>query len=32
MAIAAGVAALYAVPAERRPLEAIAPPLSAVDE
>ena len=32
MAIAAGVAALYAVPAERRPLEEVAAPLSSVDE
>jgi MFS family permease len=32
MAIAAGVAAIYAVAAERKPLEAVAPPLSAVDE
>ena len=32
MAIAAVVAARYAVPAERKALEAVAPPLSAVDE
>ncbi len=32
MAIAAGVAAVYAVPAERKPLEEVAAPLGAVDE
>jgi hypothetical protein len=32
MAIAAAVAARYAVAAERKPLETVAPPLSAIDD